>query len=148
METQLSTQSPFNKLALVVVVEKKHVKIDTNFLFSCPVLRDFSILFQIIFPGLYVTQIFYPLKIFISLYFPEKTNLVSTQPIFFIFLHKSKYLRLEFVWKKQTIIRPTKFLILSLKYQFSRLFEGKDNLYFKEKTLFNVFIRWDISPWW
>ena len=97
METQLSTQSPFNKLALVVVVEKKHVKIDTNFLFSCPVLRDFSILFQIIFPGLYVTQIFYPLKIFISLYFPEKTNLVSTQPIFFIFLHKNKYLRLEFV---------------------------------------------------
>ena len=99
METEPSTQSPFNKLALVVAVKKKkHAKIDTNFFFSCPVLRDFSILFQIMFPGLYVTQIFYPLKIYISLYFPKKTNLVSTQPTFFIFPHKNKYLRLEFVF--------------------------------------------------
>ena len=45
------SQSPFQKLILVTAV-KNHAKLDIKLVLSCPVLLDFSILFQIFYPGL------------------------------------------------------------------------------------------------
>ena len=44
VDTQPSAQSPFKNLQIAV---KKNAKTDTKLLFSCPVLLDYSILFQI-----------------------------------------------------------------------------------------------------
>ena len=99
METEPSTQSPFDKLALVVAVKKKTRKNRYQFFLFLSSFTGFlhfvpnNVSRIVRHPNFLPTQ-----NIYISLYFPKKTNLVSTQPTFFIFPHKNKYLRLEFVF--------------------------------------------------
>ena len=51
VETYTSAQSPLQNLTLAIVV-KTHAKVDIKLFLSCPILLDFSILFQIFCTGL------------------------------------------------------------------------------------------------